>query len=172
MEITGVVKFRSNGAVNLQLRPQTVPVTITAPTAAVAVQPNPEGVQPPTVDAVRAKILGDGWAVHPSREPLTDSEIKIAVSNAQIQHRLQKGPKDDWVDGAWESLRIWAETPKRNRKRKNSEAAKPPLLSLPAPSVASEAVVDRLLLATADPLPLASGDWQGTNPPEPAPDED
>ena len=86
MEITGVVKFRSNGAVNLQLRPQTVPVTVTAPTAVVAVQPNPEGVQPPTVDAVRAKILGDGWAVHPSREPLTDSEIKIAVSNAQIQH--------------------------------------------------------------------------------------
>ena len=136
MEITGVVKFRNNGAVGLQLRPQTVPVTVTAPTALVAVQPKPD--QPPTVDAVRAKILGDGWAVHPSRKPLTDSEIKIAVSNAQIQHRLQKGPKGDWVDRAWESLRIWAETPKRNRKRKNSEAAKPPLLSLPAPSVASE----------------------------------
>ena len=142
MDVVGKVVFKENGQANLVLRP-------------VVVAPAPEEApQPPTSDEVLGLIRSRPpmLLVHPSREDITVSDIKIMISNIQAYPSLGL-TRNTWSLAAWERLSKTLAQPKRKRKILPEEdrfvLPQPARLALPAPPPA----VTAPLLALPPPAP-------------------
>lgn len=126
MKGTFEVKWRADGGADLQLLPVSVPVMVPPPGVAIeavaAVPPGRVTEKPPTTLQVRAAMATEAWELHPSRDPVLDGDIKIAISNAQHQLDLLKGPQGEWSEAGWDKLRVWAAARKRTRTTKAAAA--------------------------------------------------
>ena len=99
MDVVGRVSMNGNGPGTFQFRRK-------SPDPPVVVQPSSSHMLPPSVEVVKARILADGWQLHASRTPLTNTDMKIQISNVQRQPALKlvPEPKGSWSDDAWQKL--------------------------------------------------------------------
>ena len=116
LDVAGLVKFNRDGTVSMQLRPK-------RPTSARP-QQDDLVIGPPTPETVREWIQNEVIEVHPSKTPLTNAAIIVAMSNTQCKLKLAKG---EWTTAAWNALETWLKAQKRNRTKGQA------LFALPAP---------------------------------------